>query len=190
MSGKNTQYRIGFRGDASLERAEQYLAGVPGGAQKAVMRAMNRAIQGGATTAGREIAKAYTVKVGQVRKTISIQRATKDNMTAIMTSKGRYLSQASFQHRPQGDTTGNKRKPVKVAIKKGQMRNVERAFVWKGHIFQRVGAGRTPLDFLYGPSIPIMLSNDDVKNAVGDRISEDFEKRLEHETQRLLEGEK
>ena len=190
MSEREVSVKMEFDESQVLEKAQRYLMDIPGGAKKAVMRAINRAIEGGATTASREVTKVYTVKAKDVRKTISLQKANEEDLTASLTSRGRPLSLASFAHKPQNDTTGSKRKPVTVAVRRGTFKPIDRGFIWKGHIFKRVGKARLPVQFLYAPSIPVMLSQDNISSAVKERISADFEKRLEHETGRLLGGNK
>ena len=56
-------------------------------------------------------------------------------------------------------------------------------------IYERVGADRFPLRELYGPSTPqMMYSNEDVLDAMEERMVEVYEQRIDHEVERLLNG--
>ena len=83
------------------------------------------------------------------------------------------------------------------ALKSTSPYKFDRAFVAhfkSGHtgIFERTGdtskADREEIQELYGPSVPQMLGNDEVANKVIDDSMEYFDKRMEHEISRILNG--
>lgn len=172
----------------SIERAAELLEGVPNGFQTALSRAFNRALQEGRTAGVRAVMKEYTVKARDVRPTFKMQKASKSNLDAELLSRGSNLELNRFSHRPQTDTTGNKRREVRVGVKKGGLKPLGQAFVHKGRIFQRLGAARLPVQLKFSNSVPVMLDNDEVVDKVVETMSKSVDKRLEHETERLLNG--
>ena len=55
---------------------------------------------------------------------------------------------------------------------------------------QRVGASRYPIAQKHGPAVPSILDNPQIAEAVVNKMDAAVEKRLHHETMRLLEGNK
>ena len=54
----------------------------------------------------------------------------------------------------------------------------------------RQGATRLPIKMLFGPSVPGLLNNEQVVDAVMEKLEETAESRLDHEILRILEGAK
>lgn len=175
----------------AIENAKELLSDVPGGVETAMMRAFNRALTQGRTAGTRAVTKSHTVKAKTVRPTFKMYKARRQNLYAELVSRGKNLPLSSFTFRPKTDTTGNKRKPVRVQVKKASaLKPLDRGFVFKGQIFQRLGKPRLPIYPAFGPSAPGMLNNEKVIKAVSETMGESVEKRLEHETKRLLEKHK
>lgn len=179
---------IEIKSDA-IEKAQKYLAGVPKGFETAMMRSLNRALYEGRTVAIRETTARYTVKASEVRPTFKMTTAHKKNLTASLESKGASLTLSTFAHSPKTDTTGANRKQIRVAVKKSGLKPLGQAFVHKGRIYQRLGSSSYPISQRYGPSVPSMLNNDEVVDKVVEKMGESVEKRLEHETWWILEGQ-
>lgn len=173
----------------ALERAEKLLAGIPGGITKATYRALNRSLQEGRTAATREATKLYTVKSKSVRESMAMHRANSKNLNAELVSRGKNLPLASFTHRPTHDTTGARRKQVRVGVKKDGLKPLGQGFIHKGQIYQRLGKTSYPIQFKYGLAAPVMLNNEQIVDKVLETMEKSVEKRLEHETNRLLNGE-
>ena len=55
-------------------------------------------------------------------------------------------------------------------------------------VFERVGAPRFPVEQKYGPSTAHMMQNDRVIEQMDETIRETYEKRMEHEISRVLNG--
>lgn len=56
-------------------------------------------------------------------------------------------------------------------------------------IYERVGAERFPIRQLYGPATTqMMYSNEEVLDAIEEKMAETFEKRIDHEILRVLNG--
>lgn len=181
------QQTIQITADKAVERAKKLLSDVPGGAETALMRAINRATQSGKAQAVREVRARYTVKAGDIRKTLTTTKATRTSLEAEIVSRGSPLGLASFKHAPKTDTTGNARKRVRVAVMKdGGLKPLGQAFVWQGKIMQRVGKTRLPVEKKIGPSVPSMIGNPEVVEAIESKTQEAVVTRLDHEVDRIL----
>lgn len=174
--------------ERAFKRASELLETIPRGYQTALTRAFNRALQEGRTEATRAVTKEYTLKAKQVRPTFKMQKASRSRLEASLDSAGQDLPLEEYKHRPHSDTTGNERKRVKVGVKKGGLKDIDRGFIWQGRVMRREGRARLPIERRFGPAVPITLNNDEVVENVVDKISESVNKRLEHETDRLLNG--
>lgn len=177
----------------SVKRAEQILAGFPHGAEKAIGSAIKRAATSGEATAAREVRKSYYIKASDFTK------YTKSKRHVVSTSGGTEVD-IYFQgyHIPllRFDTVVGADGLVKARVKKSstatQLYHVFRREVGKhGHIglFERVTSKRLPIEEKLGPSTPQMMeANDDVAQAIGDKVREVFEQRLEHEIMAVMNG--
>lgn len=174
--------------EKSIESSQRLLAGIPKGIETATMRAFNRAIQQGRTVATKETTKQYTAKAKDIRPTFKMYRASGSNLEASLVSTGSRLPLTKFKYTPMQDTTGANRKQIRVGVKKGGLKPLGNMFVWKGKIMHRLGDTSLPIQQKFGASVPVMLNNDEVVDAVEEVMMESVSKRLEHETQRLLEG--
>ena len=172
----------------SIEKAKNLLSGIPNGFEKAMVRSLNRALQEGRTAGTREASRRYTVKAKEIRPTFKMHRASGSNLEAELSSKGGNLPLSSFAHRPNTDTTGANRKQVRVGVKKGGLKPLGQGFIWKGQVMQRLGKTSYPIQQKYGPAVPVILNNDEIVDKVVETMGEAVDKRLEHETQRILEG--
>lgn len=170
----------------ALETAARRLEGIPDGLNTALMRSFNRALSEGRTAATREVAKQYTLRAKDVRPSFAMQRASKGDLNASLVSRGSRLPLETFAHRPRSDTTGNRRKEIRVGVRRGSLKPVGQAFVHQGQILQRLGSTRLPVQKKFGPAIPTMLEDDQVADLVVETLSKSVDKRLEHETIRML----
>ena len=168
--------------DQAIERAKKLLSEVPGGVETAMMRSINRAAQAGKTQAVKEVRARYTVKAGDVRQTLTTSKATHAKLEAEIVSRGPMLGLAAYKHSPKTDSTGANRKRVRVSVKReGGMKPLGQAFVWQGKIMQRL-----PIEKKLGPSIPSIIGNPEVVEAIEERTDEMIVKRLDHEVNRIL----
>lgn len=170
----------------AFARAERLLAGVPNGVQQALVSSLNRALQEGRTTGTREATKRYTLKAGIVRKTMAMHRASKGKFNAELVSRGRRLPLKYYAHKPGHDTTGANRKQVTVGVRKGALKPIGQGFIYRGMVMQRLGETRLPIEQMYSLAVPNILNNDEIVDAVQDKMAESVEKRLTHETDRIL----
>ncbi len=175
----------------SFANTRRALKKIPGGVQKALYASMGRALSHSKTVIGKEIRKEYTVKARTARQAISAKRSKKaGSIAAEICVKGRNLLAGEFLLRPKTDTTGSKRKVVRLGIRKTGTRYVDRGFVSKGTLMQRKGKSSYPIEPVFGPSVPGMAANEHVVEAVQSDFKETFEKRMDHEVSRILKGSK
>lgn len=179
--------RVTVAADRALERAGRLLSEVPGGVEKALVSSLNRAAQMGKTQATREVTSRYTVKAKDVRPTMKLSRATKSSLEAEIESRGPALGLSHYRHSPRSDTTGSRRKPIRVAVKRdGGLKPLGKAFVWRGKIMERSQRTRLPINKMMGPSVPSVMNNPEIVDAVLQTSEENVVKRLDHEVNRIL----
>ena len=179
------------RNKNALEKAAKLLSEVPNGYEAAVSRSMNRAATAGRSAAVSTIRQEYTIKASTVRRNFTIHKATRSDLEALVTSKGPRIQLVNYKTRPKTDTTGNARKPVRVAVKaRGGLKPLGKSFVYRGKILQRLDTSSLPVQEVYGPAIPVLSGNNEVVDNVEKTMQETFLKRLDHETGYLLGGGK
>ena len=163
--------------------------------RKAINLAAKRAAQTGVTMTKRGIAADYTIKQGDIANRVSVYQIGSALGMMIgmkISDTARPLSAFSFTPKKPNQ------KPPTVEVKKGEKTTLTKgAFVApvkageKQHvgIFERIGESRLPIRQLPGPSVTGMFkANEEVHNKVWDAMFETFEKRVEHELERLLNG--
>lgn len=173
-----------------IERASRYLAGIPQGVEIAMLNAMRRALTAGRTAGTRKVREVYAIRAGDVRKAfVMSRRPSRSDLEGELKSRGKSLPLNRFRFRPTSDTTGARRRLVRVSVKKeGGLKPLGQAFVHEGNVFQRIGKTSYPIRPVYAISIPQMLGEERVVDAVQDTMLETTNKRLDHEIYRLLNG--
>ena len=150
---------------------------------KAAARALNRAATTVRAEASREIRKEYNIKASEIRKEMSIQRATPSRLVSAVKAKGRRLTLLRFNARQ--NRTG-----VAVTIKKGRRQTIKSAFIARGKggnpvVFARgqyvngrfvPGKPRYPITALNTVSIPVMFSQKVIVRALERVAGEAFRK--------------
>lgn len=175
-----------------VEKAERLLALIPGGVQKAVPRAINRAMESGRAAGVEKVREQYTVKAKAVRSTIKLSRANSRNMEGVITSIGSPIPLYDFKVNPK-TVNGRRRSPIRVSVKKGQQSALGKSFIarlgsGKVGVFERLGNKRLPIKMLFGPSAPQMIGSDSVIDYIEKAAVDTMDKRLDHEIGRLLDG--
>ena len=144
----------------SFENAKRRLNGLPGALQRACFAAMGRTLSHSKTVLSREIRSEYSIKAKTARRAISAKRVK--------------------------DTTGAKRREVRLGIRKTGLKSVDRGFVSKKVLLQRTTSSSYPLEPVFGPSVAGMAANDEVVKTLESAVAETFERRLDHEVKRIL----
>ncbi len=158
-----------------IEQLNEIFRNTPEQVPIVLSRAINRAGQAGKTQAAREARSRYTVRHGDVLKTLKINRASRGNLHASISSRGELIPLLAFNPRMT-------KKGVSVAVKKGERKQLKSLFITTlknprdgagaTNVFGRVSAARFPLRGHYGPSIPQMIENDESIAAIEGRVTE------------------
>ena len=170
----------------TFDRATKLLADIPDGVEQALASALNRAVTEGRTKGVDSVYKEHTLLKREIRSTFTTKRATKRRLQATLTSAAGPMPLSKYAHRPKTDTTGKNRRPVKVAVRRGPYKSIDRGFVHAGQLRHREGASRYPIKVKYGPPVPLLVGDEEVVEDILQTIESSVEKRLEHETLRLL----
>lgn len=176
-----------------IDRAMKALSHMPGQFVAAFRNATNRAASMGRTRASKIVRKKYTAKAKDIKKSLSLKRATRSDMMATLYASGHALTLSKYNYSPHRDTTGAARRKVRSTMKKDNKRVVDNGFVYtyKKDGQQYIWA-RTPNDPEYGikrvsgSSVPRMMGNQ--HEEVEELIREAFQKRLDHEVEARLKG--
>jgi len=181
--------------EAQTERAQQALAGLPGAAEAAMARALNRAAVAGRQAAVTAITTRYAVRAGDVREKITLSTATPEQLSVTVEARSPSLALGYFPHTPSRPGTGGRDKPALTAeIVRGSSKPFAGAFVatinGKPRVMIRTGAltggGKQAIASVYSVPIAVMLGADSVREAVETRALEVLDERLDHEIDRAL----
>ncbi len=160
---------------------------MPGAAASAI----NRTVDYVNTKLARIVVAEYAIKASDVKGTIKKNKASKSNLSASLTSRGHTLSMSHFPFTPKQPGI---RKAVKVKIKKNSgMKAINtdpKAFVQKMknslNVYKRVGKERKPVVVLRTISVPQMISNEKVEQAIQQEAGKKLVERIEHEIEYRL----
>lgn len=178
-------------GADSLERLNKILAGVPDGIWKASYSALRRAGDTAKTRAGQYAAEEYTINKGDfmrnVRQKTHISSEVGGLVSMSISYAGNVLPLLTFRTRY--ERGGLLRTQVK---RNGAASVLEHAFAARVFgpigVFERVGEKRFPVEQKFGPSTAHMMQNEIVVEKMDETIKETFDRRLEHEITRVLNG--
>ena len=176
----------------SLERATNLLAGISGGAYKAVGSALKRAADSGKTVAKRLVTKEYTISQSEfLARTRNINHFTRESNGEITVSfgyAGCAIPLTKF------NTRVNSSGQVVTQVKRSGTAEVL-AHSFQAHmgehrgIYERIGASRFPVEERYGPATTqMMYSNDEIIDEISTKVSETFDKRIDQDILALLNG--
>jgi hypothetical protein len=181
-----------------LAEVERALTGIKNGYAKVVSRSLNRTITGVRTDAVREIQMVITPTAKTIRATFTMIKASPRKLTAAVKSSGNALPLIEYRARAT-------KKGVTVQVKKKSKRSlISRAFIatmksghkgvfFRDYIFNlyparkaRHGVAyatmprkyRLPIEELYGPGVPDILSNDSVMKPILKKANERLHKEL------------
>jgi hypothetical protein len=185
------------------------LDGIKGGAQKAIMRSMNKAVTGMRTDAKKEVATRYTVKQKDVSDKLTLKKASMTDLTIVMSSKGRPMRLAHFKTKANKKAGTPGAPTVYASVKKGgaggftggfmatmvSTNGITGVFRRTGR-FKVVGKGaykgqmREQIEQLHGPGVVQMLDEQQVRTAIQEKGAERFNKELDHQIEFLLDKQK
>lgn len=175
-----------------LDHVMKLLAGIPGGAYKAVGSALKRAASTGKTVAKRSVTGEYFITQSQflscTRNINHFERETSGELSVAFGFAGYVIPLLKFNTRV--EKNGLITTQVKRSSSPESLRNAFTATMG-GHfgVYERIGKERFPIKQLFGPSTPqMMYSNEKVLDEMDKKMSETVEKRIEHEITRILNG--
>ena len=178
--------------EESFGRAEALLNGIPGGVYKAVGSVLTRAASAGKTEAKRAVTQEYTISSGDflhyTRNINHFVRGGDGGVEVVFGFAGYPIPLLHFQVRVDGE--GRPVAHVKRSNAPEMLRHAFRQQVG-GHtgIYERLGAARYPIRELYGPATPqMMYANENVMDAIEEKMAETYKKRIDHEILRVLNG--
>jgi hypothetical protein len=172
-----------------LKDVQKKLKDVPKKAPNAISNALNRAATNVNSNVSKEVRKEYVIKSGDIKATLTKTKATRSKLSAEVRSDGNVIPLDRFKVSPK-TIKPNRKKPIKVAVKKGGVKPVLGAFVADVSgikVFERTSKKRLPIRRLFGPSVPQMLGNGGIREEIERQGQETFERRLDHEINRILE---
>lgn len=180
-------------GEGSIDRVTAMLAGIPHAAEKAIGSAIKRAASSGEAFAAKAVRDEYIINAGDFKQyTKSKRRIITDSTgtTVDIEFRGYHIPLLKF------DTNVGKDGRVVTRVKRSSGRTVldhvfSQTVGTHGHIgvFERATEKRLPIHEKLGPSTPQMMeSNEDVSQAIGDKVRETFEVRIEHEMLAIMNG--
>ncbi len=148
-----------------------------------IASAINRAAQHARKIGDTEIRDVYTIKKRDITKRVSIERASKGNLQAVIRVEGPEERVSVYK-------ASLRKKGVFVSIKKSGGTVVPRSFdkQKRKDFFAREGASRLPIRPLFGPSVPQLWGNEVVMENLQEETMEMYQKRLRHELERLIMG--
>ncbi|MBR2131400.1 MAG: hypothetical protein IJ955_02485 [Oscillospiraceae bacterium] len=179
----------------SLDRVTSLLSGIEGGVYKAVGSALARAASAGKTVAKRQVTKEYNISQSDFLKYTSRNinhfnsgRAAGGHIYAVVFGfRGYVIPLTKF------DTRINSNGQIVTRVKRSSMEEVlnKAFFAQTRHrgVYERIGDERLPIRELFGPATPqMMYSNEAVMDEVEHTVAETYEKRIDHEILRILNG--
>lgn len=176
----------------SLDKATRLLAGINGGVYKAVGSALSRAAATGKTAAKQPVTKEYTISqsefLARTRNINHFVRESSGGISVVFGFRGNVIPLMKFNTRVNGSG-----QIVTQVKRSGSAETLNRAFSAQmgGHkgIYERVGVKRFPVEELYGPATPqMMYSNEEVTDGIERKVADTYEKRIDHEILRILNG--
>lgn len=179
-----------------LNEIEKMLGGMEKKASNVLYNVVNRVASNVRKNISKEVLKKYGIKSADVKETITTKRPSKANPTSLITSSGSTIPLYKFRAKPKDiiSTKGikiKKRPKVKAKVlKTSSLKTIKNAFLAQmssGHIglFRRIKESRK-IKELHGPSVPQMVANDEVSKSIFAEAEVTYNKRLNHEINRIL----
>lgn len=170
----------------SLERIVALLSTLPNEMQQANRRAMKRAGEAARTQAARLASVEYHISQGQFRSNTTESFREQGVASITIRYAGSVIPLIQFHVRR---TRGGIFAQAMRTSDGGVLRNSFIASLGEyPHVYTRLTPSRFPIKKLYGPSTGHMMQNEDVADEMGKVMKETYDRRLEHEMARILEG--
>lgn len=167
--------------EANMQRAIGACLMIPKEAKKASISAINRTLTHVRKSASVHVRERYLAKAAAVKKSFTMKKASSGHLAGVAISKGTALPLTAFK------ITRPKRGPMRVKVlRSSSPKPVRGLFVGrfpKGYEgpMMRTSPSRYPLKTPFGPSIPIMIGNDQVVEKIEADADKFFNARFAHE---------
>ena len=174
-----------------IKKVEERLGRYKAKAPIVLYRALNRAVQNAKTNARKNPRETYNIKAKDIKETLTAKKASRSKLGAALVSQGTKVPLDKFRISPKQLRPKKPPRALKVAVKKGGLKQLLGAFVAdiRGNkVFSRVSKRRLPINRLFGPAIPQMIDNKAVRPFIEKEAINTFQRRLDHEIKRVLEG--
>ena len=166
---------------ADFREVERMFRHMPQVVEKAATRSLNRTNDSVATIARRLIAREMGIPVKAVRAGMFKIKASRHSLAAATVARGRPLNLIRFKARQTkkgvSASAWGKRKVYKGTFIGNQGRTV----------FKRVGKQRTPIQAVWGPSIPKTMLQDAVVKAMAQTARTQWQKNFARDMQFYLD---
>lgn len=176
------------------------LNSLPDGGEKALKGTINQLRRRTPAWVAQEVTSVYGIKKAEIKETASkegagsVALAGKTVDSLYLVYRGRVLTPTHFNMTPKQRPAGARRYTVKASIFKGQKRALgSKVFLAASgsegttHIpFQREGTSRLPIQAVKTLSIPQMIDNEKVNNAIYERIEAEATKVLSNQIDRFM----
>ncbi|MCM3567854.1 phage tail protein [Neobacillus mesonae] len=172
----------------TVREVQRRLGDMSSKAPNVLASSLNRAVTNVASNISKELRKEYTVKTTDIKNTLDKTKASRSNLRAVVRSQGELIPLDKFKVSPK-TVQPKRKKPIKIGVKKDGIKPVLHAFVTDINgikVFERMGKPRLPIRRLFGPSVPQMLNNEEVRNRINHEGYQMFNRRLDHEINRIL----
>lgn len=186
-------YLVDDVGGDSIDKVTKLLAGIPHAADKAIGSAIKRAARSGEAYAAKAVRKEYFISAGDFKAYTKSKRhiyTSSEGTSVDIEFKGYHIPLLHFDTKV--DRNGRVVTRVKRTSSKVALEHVFSQTVGShGHtgLFERLTSKRLPIEEKLGPSTPQMMdANDDVSQAIGEKVRETFDERIEHEVTAILNG--
>ena len=183
--------RVNEVGGDSLERVNKLLHNIPGGVYKAAFSALRRAGDTAKTRAGQFAAAEYTINKGEFMRGVHSKTHITGGAGGVMgmsiSFSGTVLPLLTF------NTTYSRDGTVQTQESAESRRARKRQSGRKCGPRMRVEASQLrrcalPVEQKFGPSTGHMMRNEEVIEKMDETIRDTYEKRIEHEILRVLNG--
>jgi hypothetical protein len=186
-----------------FEEVKRVLSHIPGGAEKAVMRGMNRALEGARAEAIRDIRGRYTVHPNVLKGSMRIIKASPGHLTATLLNRGPVVPISKFKMShvripKQKGIPVRLREHVKTEIVAGQSKEWSHAFLarmksgrlglWTRSRTLKTSRGREFITEKFSLAVPQMIGTSAILAEVVNVAKLRLGKELDHQVEFLLGG--
>lgn len=181
---------------AQLQRVNEKLRGLSGNkVYAALSNAANRAMMSARGVAWQAVHEQYTVSRTAFYKDTSIHtfRANKQSLSAAVTFGGYLIPLISFNVKGYRAHEKGRVRRLKAEVLTGIPKDLRHAYItdlgkYGLNVFERYSSVRNSSQTLYGPSAAHMVENGEVVSEMEKAAKATFDKRLDHEIDRILRG--